>query len=117
MFVLREINEPIKWPVEISRPLSGGKVETHGFTAHLMPLDTVALGELSRLPDAEFIIYILLGWEEDLVDEQQQPIPFSPAARDKLARTTWIKRAILAAYQEMLAGLPSKNSSRPGVTG
>ncbi len=109
MFILRETNQPIKWPVTISIPVDGGTVQSFGFTAHFLPHDAEQLAALSKLSDQEFVAAILPGWESDLVDEHNQPLPFSAVTRDRLARTTWIKRAIITAYYQMLAGLPAKN--------
>jgi len=110
MFILRDDNEPIKWPVKIHRPLSGGRVEKrHGFTGHFRVYDSEQLTDIGRLPDVEFVSHILVGWDDDLVDEHKQPIPFSDDTRDKLARTTYIKAAIFNAYWDMMAGREAKN--------
>jgi len=110
MFVLREETEPLHWPVRISRPLSGGKIDKRfGFTAHFRVLPVEQLDKLRRAGDREIIAQILVGWEPDLCDEHSQPLPFSAETRDRLAGIAYIKLAILEAYWEMMSGREAKN--------
>ena len=110
MFKIRKHDEPIPWPVKISVPLPGGKVDAEGgFTAHFQFIDTDKVDEISRKPDAEYISTILVGWD-GVVDEDGEPVPFSVEARDAMAKNSYIKAAIFAAFWEMMTGREAKNS-------
>ena len=108
MFVLREPSQSLKWPVKVSIPQDGGGVRTYQFTGHFKVLIQQELEQVVE-DDARFIDAMLVGWGDDLCDENNEPLPYADATREKLAAITYIKNAIITAYWELAAGRAAKN--------
>lgn len=110
MFVVRKHDQPVKWPVKVSRPEDEGKVSRHGFTAHFLVKSQAELEEISGVGNQAFLAKIWVGWSEDLRGADNESLPFSEAARDELAGITYVAGAVISAYWEMMAGRAAKNS-------
>lgn len=108
MFVVRNHNESIKWPVKVEMPVDGGKTQKVGFTAHFIYLNQDRLDELATLPDGDFIKEIMVGWD-GVQDEDKNEVPFSPEAAAELVKIGYVKRAIVTAYWDFIAGRATKN--------
>ena len=99
-----------KWPVAVSQPIDGGKVEQHEFTAVFKPMSqrdydqAIKKGE----SDAQFIRSFLVGWE-GLQDEDGNDIPFKPDFIDELMQFPFVRTGIIRAYQQMVSGIAAKN--------
>lgn len=102
-------DEPVEWPVTVHIPQDGGKTLKARFTALFVLLDQPDLDDASKSGDSAFIERVLVGWGDDVQDEQGRALPFSPEARNALARKPYIARAISRAYMECISGIDAKN--------
>lgn len=109
MFRLKEPDEPTEWPVTVHVPQAGGKTAKHRFTAHFRWLDAEAWQAAAFDGDQALLREVLVGWGEDLRDEHGEPIPFSSEQRDRLARITFVRRAVVTAYGEFIQGRAAGN--------
>ena len=108
MFKLREPEQSLKWPVKVSVPRDGGGVNEYEFTGHFRVLLQQELEQVQH-NDEKLINAVLVGWEKNLCDENDEPVPFDEKARARLAAIPYVKLAIIAAYWELSAGRASKN--------
>lgn len=109
MFKLKEPTEPCDWPVTVSVPQSGGKATKHRFTAKFDYLDDDAFRQLADEGDHVLLERVLVGWGEDLRDEEGEPLPYSTEHRARLIRITYVRRALIGAYGEFLHGRAAGN--------
>ena len=110
MFKPRDTSDPIKWPVKVSVPKDGGVIDDrHGFTAHFKVLDAPSLQKFDRRPPDALLKEVVVGWEEDLRDEQEDPLPYAAELRDALIDNLHIRNALHSAYWDMMAGREAKN--------
>lgn len=97
--------DPIRdWPVEIYKPLDGGKTQRHTFRADFLVLP---LDELSQVEDDD-LSRVIVGWS-GVADHEGTEIPYSPEALQKLLRISYVRVGLLAAYRNCLAGYRVKN--------
>lgn len=108
MFILQ--TEPRwTWPVVVRVPADGGQAGESRFTAvwRLLPAP-----ERDRLGQTEAGTDDLLRQSivdlRDIQDEAGQPVPHSAALVDALIAIPWVRRGLIAAYAEALAGVPSE---------
>ena len=126
------------WPVKVKVPLDGGKFRDDTFTAHFQScprsviveharrdqqavqkrIEAAQRGdsaeELAALEDYDSETAILreyfVGWNDDLVDADDNPIPFSEMVRDQLLEIHFVRRAVSEAYwAAMNGGARAKN--------
>ncbi len=108
MFILRDPSQSLQWPVQVSIPQDGGGIRRYQFTGHFKVLLQAELEQVVE-DDERFIAAMLVGWGDDLCDENQAPIPYSDVVREKLAAISYIKHAIITAYWQLSAGRTAKN--------
>ena len=102
----------VKWPVKVNVPQDGGTVRVQTFTGHfrLARADAVKQALNDRADDFDqMIVERLIGWEGDLRDETDAPIPFSDDARDALCGIPYVRPAVIKAYFEAANGGRAKN--------
>lgn len=102
------------WKVKYQRPRSDGKFDKDEFTAEFNRLPQSRLDELQRAPeldDERFIDEILLDWSgiqakdgDDLV-----AFPFNATNKKILLDFQGMRKAIIDAFFESLAGAARKN--------
>jgi hypothetical protein len=56
---------------------------------------------------------VLIGWGEDVVDDDDQPVPFTAQAADRFLRQQGVAAAVVDAWAESLQGAPRGNSKAP----
>ena len=108
MFILQ--TEPRwTWPVVVRVPTEAGGVTESRFSAvwRLLPKE-----EREQLGQTEAGTDDLLRQSivelRDIQDEAGAPVPHSPALVDALIAIPWVRRGLIAAYAEALAGVPSE---------
>lgn len=108
MFILQ--TEPRwTWPVVVRQPDDAGSLTERRFTAvwRLLPAD-----QRTRLGQTEAGTDDLLRQSivdlHGIQDEAGAPVPHSTALVDALIAIPWVRRGLIAAYAEALAGVPSE---------
>ena len=117
MFQIQTHDTPIKWPVTVSVPVDGGKVQDHVFTAHFHWLDGDDLDAAAVQGDEAAAKAVLSGWGDDFSGPDGQPLPFNDETANNAVKIPYLRRAIIAAYYDMINGVESKNSERLPVVG
>lgn len=127
------------WPVKVRVPVDGGKFQDQTFTgcfracprsvltehlerqARAIKAAQAAAGDgtgddgraqADRDVDAETEIMreYFVGWGDDLVGEDGQPLPYSDEMRDRLLDVAFVRRAVTDAYwTAMNGGARAKN--------
>ncbi len=98
----------VKWPVTISVPQDGGRVQKHEITARfdILPqsrLDDLVRGQRGADEDKDLLREVLLGWD-GVADEDGVAIEFADAPRDQLLDIPYVRGALLKAYFEAASG-------------
>lgn len=105
MFKLSESTDPITdWPVEVNKPVSGGKVQRHTFKADFLVLP---VDELAEVAD-EDLHKVIVGWS-GVADHEGNELPYSVENLQRLLRISYVRVGLLAAYRNCLAGFRGKN--------
>lgn len=97
--------------VKVKRPVDGGYRE-ESFTAQFQALQISESNDFNLLTDAGTDAYlkrIFVGWGEDYVGEDDQPIPYNDAERDELIDDPVVRIAILNTYNAALLGARQGN--------
>lgn len=107
------------WPVKVrvpnEDPRRAGQMSEFKFNALFEAIDTEEAksirSEVDQLPPDEqvdrqndLLRRVVVGWNEDLIDEDKAPIPFSPEVLDELLRDPWVLLAFWIAWGEALSG-------------
>lgn len=112
------------WPVEVLEPEDGGKYSRHKFTAHFKRFTqseadalTEKIGEAkddgTQYKVVDLVVDIVDGWGKEVIDESDQPVPFSEAALRQMCNDTpSATGAIFNAWIEALSKGKEKNFRR-----
>lgn len=107
-FKLRK-SDDFEFPVEVEEPTASG-LEKSGFVGRFkrMTADKVSqifrgngLGEVS---DREIAEQVLIGWGEDLVDDEGKPLPFNKATKKLLLDRPEVTRGVVFAFGSAMTG-------------
>jgi hypothetical protein len=108
MFILQ--TEPRwTWPVVVRAPAEAGAFTEHRFSGvwRLLPAeDRDELGKTESGTDD--LLRRSIVELRDIQDEAGQPVQHSTALVDALIAIPWVRRGLIAAYAEALAGVPSE---------
>lgn len=124
MFQLVGQSDEIKWPVKVAFVDGNGKAMPKTFIAHFPRLSQSEIDEIvkraklteeadsdsvdDKLTDDELARKVLIGWDE-VIDDQGQPVEFSPAMRDKLLEIFPVRPSVVKAWFESVSGVKRKN--------
>lgn len=110
MFKLVAERKVKAWPVSISVPVDGGKVETFDMTIDLKLVDSKTFNELSRKGDAEMFSEVITGWS-GIADESGESLVFTPENLKAACLNPHFTAGALSAYLKAMSGQASiKNS-------
>ena len=98
----------VEWPVTVSEPIDGGKVQQSEFTARFHLLtdeETTATQNAAQAPGGDpngwvNAFFVGLGKDEE---------PLTPEMKALMVGTSWIRQAIVKAYIAAWNGAPVKN--------
>ena len=110
MFKIVE-NPTFKHKVDVSVPVDGG-FAAQSFTAHFRVLrdDELESHSTDSLENIKaYIRAFLIGWGEDLVDDDTKPVPYSEAVRETLIGTPFVRRALIDTYSAAMVGAKRGN--------
>lgn len=112
------------WPVEVKIPDQNraGHFETQKFKMRFlaMPSDEgdAMRKEIAALPEEEqeerqdeLLMRVCRDWDEDVVDERGQPVPFSKEALQQALRFPWNRIGIYGAYARSLTGQEARRGN------
>lgn len=117
------------WPVSVTfpdpDPKNAGQVIEETFNVQLeeTPRDEArAFGdEMAKLPAADrevrehdLLIGKTKGWDEDVVDYREQPVPFTETALREAMQSVFFRSALYTAYAQSQTGAPRRPPARLG---
>ena len=113
MFKLQK-KDTIQWPVLVSIPQDGGRTVKAEFTATFKVLSKdrireLVLADLDDAEQADLAAESLVGWDERLVDANDQPLPYGEEAKRDLLQITYVRAAVVQAFTTMSSG---RNAAR-----
>jgi hypothetical protein len=107
------------WPISVTvpDPDKPGEVIEQKFvmTFRAMPLDEAQKldDELAALPAREQVLRqddvlrrVAIGWNEDVVGDDNKPIPFSTEALEQAIQLSWFRLATYRGYRDSLLAQP-----------
>lgn len=109
MFVREAKKRVVKWPVSVSIPQDGGTVKTYKFTAHLEVLSKDEHEKAAQ--EGDLLERVLLGWEDDYVDEAKKPIEFTPENKAEMLQQNNIRVGLFGAITEVQSGVAAKRKN------
>ena len=92
--------------VTVRVPVDGGFADQK-FKARYRMVPWNDLGAIENDPESQARM-VLIGWE-GIVDDEEQPIPYSDAMRDQLLGMLFMRVAILRVYVDAVAGAKRGN--------
>lgn len=117
------------WPVTVSfpdpDPKKAGQVieqecnvqfaESDRQEAHAFDEETATLLPLAREGrEHEWLISRTRGWDDNVVDDKDQPIPFTEAALREAMRSNYFRIGLYTAYAQSQTGSPKRPPARVG---
>ena len=107
MFVLDDSGE-FDWPVDVKKPVDGGKFQLQRFTARFRPVGEEEQATIFKLPITEQNVAqaraCWIGWGDDVCDADKQPLPYDEETRDRLLGRSYISNAVTRAYWDAMTG-------------
>ncbi|NQV83921.1 MAG: hypothetical protein HQ494_08890 [Rhodospirillales bacterium] len=110
------------WPVTIRKPVDGGKFQEETFTAKFKFLDQDKIDELTGKDsdvlieslsavnnDIKFLKECFVGWGDDVHGDDDKPLSYSEATRDRLIKIRYVRLPLLRAYFDSASGIATKN--------
>lgn len=94
----------VMWPVKARMPKDNGRFEVLEFKAKFKLLAKSAIDAMRDLPDADLLREVVVGWDEQVVDDTGQPVPFSDEARAIMLEPVWLRVALNDAFNEANRG-------------
>jgi len=105
MFKIEKLKD-ITWPVTVSVPRDGGNAVKATFTGKFKLLTSPEFNAIynSGGSDEDLVRNVLTGWENNLCDEDGNPLEFNDENLNLVATRTYIRTAIVSAYLELSSG-------------
>lgn len=94
-----------KAPVTIMTP--GG--DEQKFVAEFLYLDDKANSEAVLLGNEELLRLVWKGWNDEIVDADDKPLPFSTEQRELFLKHSFITNAVVSDYVRARLGIRAKN--------
>lgn len=119
MFKLDDNEDTIikNWPVIISKPQDGGKVQTHEINVDYLMLPQDELSELiesskenNGYTDIDICRRVVKGIN-GIADEQGKGIEYSPELLERLIQRPYIRTALVSTYFDAVAGRKAKRKN------
>lgn len=103
-------NRTFTHDVTATMPVDGGyRDETMKVTFNYLPTDEVAEFDLATPAGTTDFLRAIIARMDDLVDEREQPVFYTPIIRDQLLKASNVRQAILAKYFEAVTKAPEGN--------
>jgi len=94
--------------VQVELPNERGTIDKSDFMAEFKRCDIDKLDELRALPQRDVVGEVLIGWS-GLVDEANQEVPYSPAAREAVMVIPQALLALIEAFWASVYKAKQKN--------
>lgn len=99
------------WPVKVKTPnddpkRGGGTIE-QTFNAQFRSISTSETRDLMAGAEdgtIEFIKAVVVDWDESIVDDEGNAVPFSEGALDDMLSNVWVLKAFWTAWAESTSG-------------
>lgn len=106
-----------KWPVEWTVPADGGRQTKLGFEAEFKRLPQTRIDEIyaavtngaREISDDAVVDEVLIGWGSNVLDENDQPLQFTPSNIKVVLDVQGARSAIVRAFFNSLTGAKEKN--------
>lgn len=112
-FVLKQ-SDRYSWPVQVERPIDGGRHERESFDAEFKRIPQSRINEIvdaAEKGDVDFASVadeIVVGWK-GITDEKGEEFPYSEGNKDMILEVPLVAASIVRAWLESLAGAKKKN--------
>lgn len=115
-FKLQQDNT-VEWPVTISVPVDGGKIQKQRCSAVFDLLDQADYDELITEGDAAFLSRVVIEFGDDIQDEHGEPLACNDENKRKLfSGPAYLRVGFITAYHQAFSGVVEKNlKTRPGT--
>ena len=96
--MFKVVSEPtFTVPVTVCVPVDGGHKD-QDFKVKFLVVDVDELGEASGLAGQQKLLKRVVRGFEELVDDNDKPMPYSDALRDQLIAVPYVRAAMLQTY-------------------
>ena len=93
----------VKWPVTVNVPQDGGRTSKATFEAHFEVI--TAEEQQQAIRDGKDLLDVqLIGWNDQVKGDDDQPLAFSEAAKKALLDITYVRVALFDALGEINTG-------------
>ncbi len=119
MFKLQDQTE-YDWPVEINQPTDGGDklVARCTIRYRVASQDDQDAFAMRQIDETTFARQIVVGWGDDVGDEDGSPLAFNEDNRDRFLNVPYVRSSVVMAYLKSINGAAqAKNSKRPPASG
>lgn len=102
------LSNSYSWPVSVDIPVDG-HLQKQTFTGEFQRVSTTRFEQMlealrqGELNDRQIAEEVLIGWS-GIVDEINQPVPFSDAQRGQLLEVPGILRGVVSAFIDSTTG-------------
>ncbi|GAB5378964.1 MAG: hypothetical protein Alis3KO_01010 [Aliiglaciecola sp.] len=108
----------VSWPVTLSVPTDGGKIQEQRCHAVFDVLDQATYQKVITKGDVAFLMRVVVGFGEDIQDENGQPLACNKQNKKALfGGPAWRRTGFIAAYMEAATGHVVENLKKPSGTG
>lgn len=114
MFKLAQ-NPTYTAPINVDLPIDGGKVKKLVFTAVFKRQSTSEVAsiyerlEAGELNDAKLIDEVMVGWGDDVQDENGDPLEYNDKNKEKLIDIYPVRPSIVRGFFVSINGAKAKN--------
>lgn len=93
------------WPVSVQTPVNGGKFAKATFDATFKVISQERIDAIVRggNVDSELLSEVIQDWK-GVQDDEDNELPFSEGARDRLLSVPYVRAALVDAYLDSLSG-------------
>lgn len=99
------------WPVTVKVPANNGTYATHKFTAEFKRLKQSELEDMEKrgITDRQYAAEVMAGWGDDVLDVENNPVPFNSETLAQFLDEPVIAGAIVLAHRASITGALLKN--------
>ncbi|GAB0058050.1 hypothetical protein SIID45300_02390 [Candidatus Magnetaquicoccaceae bacterium FCR-1] len=96
-------DQTFSWTIDVTAPHQSNQQPAGQFTAHMRLLGIAETTRLAGESDAAFINAIVTGWD-DVLDQEGQPMPFTPENLAVLIDMPNVRLALVRGYHTASSG-------------
>ncbi|MGF1727212.1 hypothetical protein [Photobacterium nomapromontoriensis] len=110
MFKLVSERKVKAWPVKITVPMDGGKVQTCDITLDFKLVGSDEFRQMSQQGDSKLFNEVVTGWS-GIAGEDGEPLPFTPDNLTAACQNQHFTAGALQGYMKAMSGVASTKNS------